>query len=296
MKICDLLYMKEPRKSIFNWNHISDELSDAQIEELKSYYKTYHKKCWAYKQAVKRLKKWKLLGNSLSIIFASGGISLVAISTAPLLIQGWMKHKALDLKIQNCTYAHQSYQHLLNEIKDMMRSGNFNSSHIYNTMKNIDDYVTDNSLIVDKYLIKNLEQSKYQHLMDVFQPISESDEVRYAVIEARNDEIIPVQDLDSDSQKIAIFDDFVCDKNQKPIIDYFIQGRHKNCSVIYLSQSYYKTPKDIRLNCSQFSIHKFPSANEKSLICAKTVFQKNHMRKRLKNHIPSYTSISHENL
>ena len=143
---------------------------------------------------------------------------------------------------------------------------------------------------------KNLEQSKYQHLMDVFQPISDSDEVRYAVIEARNDEIIPVQDLDSDSKKIAIFDDFVCDKNQKPIIDYFIQGRHKNCSVINLSQSYYKTPKDIRLNCSQFSIHKFPSANEKSLICAKTVFQKNHMRKRLKNHIPSYTSISHENL
>ena len=65
-----------------------------------------------------------------------------------------MSHKNLDLKIQNCTYAYQSYQHLLNEIKDMMRSGNFNSSHIYNTMKNIDDYVTDNSPIVDKYLIK----------------------------------------------------------------------------------------------------------------------------------------------
>ena len=65
--------MKEPQKSIFNWNHISDKLTEEQIEELKSYYKTYHKKCWAYKQAVKRFKKWKLLGNSLSIIFASGG-------------------------------------------------------------------------------------------------------------------------------------------------------------------------------------------------------------------------------
>ena len=75
------------------------------------------------------------------------------------------------------------------------------------------------------------------------------------------------KDLDSDSQKIVIFDDFVCDKNQKPLIDYFIRGRHKNCSVIYLSQSYYKTPKDIRLNCSHFSIYEFPSANEKSLIC-----------------------------
>ena len=150
-------------KSIFNWNHISDELTEEQIKELKSYYQTYHKKCWAHKQELQSFKKQKLLGNSLSIIFASGGvassiatggISLIAISTAALLIQGWMSHKNLDLKIQNCTYAHQSYQHLLNEIKDMTRSGNFNSSHIYNTMKNIDDYVTDNSPIVDKYLIK----------------------------------------------------------------------------------------------------------------------------------------------
>ena len=41
----DIIQNKGPRKSIFNWNHISVELSDAQIEELKSYYKTYHKKC-----------------------------------------------------------------------------------------------------------------------------------------------------------------------------------------------------------------------------------------------------------
>ena len=162
--------MKEPRKSIFNWNHISDKLTEKQIEELKSYYQTHHKKCWAYKQASKSFKKQKLLGNSLSIIFASGGVAssiatggirLIAVSAAALLIQGWMSHKNLDLKIQNCTYAYQSYQHLLNEIKDMIRSGNFNSSHIYNTMKNIDDYVTDNSPIVDKYLIKYDE--KFTH-------------------------------------------------------------------------------------------------------------------------------------
>ena len=124
---------------------------------------SYHKKCWAYKQALKTFKKWRLLGNSLSIIFSSGsiassiatgGIALVAISTVALLIQGWMKHKDLDLKIQNCTYTYQSYQHLLNQIKDMMRSGNFNSSHIYNTMKYTDDFVSDNSPVVDKYLIK----------------------------------------------------------------------------------------------------------------------------------------------
>ena len=39
-----IIHNKGPLKSILNWNHISDELSDAQIEELKSYYKTYPQK------------------------------------------------------------------------------------------------------------------------------------------------------------------------------------------------------------------------------------------------------------
>ena len=153
----------DKREKIFNWNHISEKLTPREVEELKAYYKAYHKKCWAYKQAMKKFKKLKLIGNSLSIIFAagglassvaSGGVSLVAISTPALLIQGWMKHKDLDLKIQNCTYAYQSYQHLLNTIKDMMRGGDFESASIINTMRNIDDYVADNSPIIDKYLLK----------------------------------------------------------------------------------------------------------------------------------------------
>ena len=83
-----------------------------------------------------------------------------------------------------------------------------------------------------------------------FKPIS--DEVGYDVIEVSNDEIIPVQNLDSDSQKIVIFDDFVCDKNQKPLIDYFIRGRHKNCSVIYLSQSYLQDTKRHKIELFAF--------------------------------------------
>ena len=94
-----------------------------------------------------------------------------------------------------------------------------------------------------------------------------SKEVGYDIIEASNDQIIPLSKLTDDNQKPVILDDFVCEKNQKPLIDYFICGRHKNCSVIYSSHSYYKTPKDIRLNCSHFCIYEFPSNNEKSLIC-----------------------------
>ena len=71
-----------------------------------------------------------------------------------------------------------------------------------------------------------------------------------------------MEELDYESQKVVIFDDFVCEKNRKPLIEYFIRGRHKNCSVIYLSQSHYLTPKDISLNCSRFCIFDSPSAAE----------------------------------
>ena len=111
---------------------------------------------------------------------------------------------------------------------------------------------------------KNLEQEKYQNMKKIFDDISDS--VGYDVLVCSNDNILPVEVMEDDAQKIVIFDDYVCDKNQKPLVDYFIRGRHKNCSVIYLSQSFYGTPKDIMLNCSHFCVYEFPSSNERSLI------------------------------
>ena len=89
----------------------------------------------------------------------------------------------------------------------------------------------------------------------------------YDILHVSNDEITPVTEMDyEDNQKLVIFDDYVCDKNQRQLIDYFIQGRHKNCSVIYLSKSFYKTPKDIRLNCSHYCLYEFPSSRESNSI------------------------------
>ena len=155
--------MPKQRKNIFEWNHISDKLNPAQIQELKDYYIVNHKKCWCYKQATKSFRRLKLIGNSLAILFASGGIvssistggiGLIAISTGALLIQGWLQHQNLDLKIQNCIYAYQSYIHILHTLKFILRTGEFNLSNILITMKNTDDYISDNSPIVDKYMVK----------------------------------------------------------------------------------------------------------------------------------------------
>ena len=112
---------------------------------------------------------------------------------------------------------------------------------------------------------KNLEQEKYQNLMNKMNEISR--EAGYDAMTVSSDAIIPINDLDyEDNQKVVIFDDYVCEKNQRQIVDCFIQGRHKNCSVIYLSQSFYKTPRDLRLNCSHYCIFEFPSSREKNMI------------------------------
>ena len=112
---------------------------------------------------------------------------------------------------------------------------------------------------------KNLDQEKYQNLMNKMSEISR--DVGYDIMKVSNDKIIPISDIDyDDNQKLVIFDDYVCEKNQRQIVDYFIQGRHKNCSVIYLSQSFYKTPRDIRLNCSHYCIYEFPSSRERNMI------------------------------
>ena len=60
-----------------------------------------------------------------------------------------------------------------------------------------------NLLYFDKIYLyaKNLEQSKYQNLMDVLQPIS--DDVGYDVIEARDDDIIPVEDITVTHRKLS---------------------------------------------------------------------------------------------
>ena len=107
-----------------------------------------------------------------------------------------------------------------------------------------------------------------------------SEQTGYDVMKVNNDAIIPIKDLGyEDNQKLIMFDDYVCEKNQRELVDYVIQGRQKNCSVIYLSQSFYKTPRDIRLNCSHFCIYEFPSSRERNMISSelgvdKEIFEK----------------------
>ena len=62
---------------------------------------------------------------------------------------------------------------------------------------------------------KNLQQNKYQHLLNTFDSISK--ETGYPVIEANNENIIPLDEISDDGQKIVIFDDYLIILDRKMI-------------------------------------------------------------------------------
>ena len=89
--------------------------------------------------------------------------------------------------------------------------------------------------------------------------------------------------MEGTNQKVVIFDDYVCEKNRNDITNYFIQGKHKNCCVIYLSQLYYKTPKDIIINCLHYIIFESPTKWENEAKCNEHRIDKEAYKRSFKN-------------
>ena len=66
---------------------------------------------------------------------------------------------------------------------------------------------------------------------------------------------------------LIIFDDMIADmiNNNKlnPIVtELFIRGRKLNISIVFITQSYFKVPKDVRLNSTHIFIMKIPNKRE----------------------------------
>ena len=54
--------------------------------------------------------------------------------------------------------------------------------------------------------------------------------------------------------------DMINDKKLNSIvIELFIRGRKFNISLVFITQSYFKLPKDVRLNSAHFFIMKIPN-------------------------------------
>ena len=66
---------------------------------------------------------------------------------------------------------------------------------------------------------------------------------------------------------LIVFDDMIADminnKKLNPVVtELFIRGRKLSISIAFITQSYFKVPKDVKLNSTDFFIMKIPNKRE----------------------------------
>ena len=112
-----------------------------------------------------------------------------------------------------------------------------------------------------QYLIKKREKVGLDHFKDpkAFMEYSNDMKDVYKNIENYNP---------GKKRKILIvFDDMIADminnKKLNPVVtELFIRGRKPNIFIVFITQSYFKVPKDVRLNSTPFFIMKIPNKRE----------------------------------
>ena len=125
---------------------------------------------------------------------------------------------------------------------------------------------------IDKIYLyaKDPYESKYQFLINK----RESTGLKHfndpkAFIEYSNDmhdvyKNIDDYNPDKENKILIVFDDMIADminnkKLNSIVTDLFIRGRKLNISLAFITQSYFKVPKDVRLDSTQFFITKIPN-------------------------------------
>ena len=73
--------------------------------------------------------------------------------------------------------------------------------------------------------------------------------------------------LDKKRKVLIVFDDMIADminnKKLNPVVtELFVRGRKLNIYIVFITQSYFRVPKDVRLNSTHFFIMKIPNKRE----------------------------------
>ena len=115
-------------------------------------------------------------------------------------------------------------------------------------------------------------EAKYQYLIKIREKVGiDSHNDPRAYIEYSNDmrdvyKYIGDYNPDLENKILVVFDDMIADMiNNKRldliVTELFIRRRKSNISLVFITQSYFKVPKDVRLNTTHFFITKIPNKN-----------------------------------
>ena len=128
---------------------------------------------------------------------------------------------------------------------------------------------------IDKIYLyaKDPYESKYQYLVNKREGVGINHfNVPKAFIDYSNDmndvyENINDYNPDKEKKILIVFDDIIDDmihnkKLNSIVTELFVRGRKLNISLVFITQSYFKVPKNVRLNTSHFFIAKIPDERE----------------------------------
>ena len=128
---------------------------------------------------------------------------------------------------------------------------------------------------IDKiyFYAKDPYEAKYQYLINIREKVGTNHfEDPKAFIEYSNDmhnvyKNINEYNLDKERKILTVFEDMIADminnkKLDSLVTELFIRGRKLNISIVFITHSYFKVPKDVRLNTTHFVIAKIPDKRE----------------------------------
>ena len=128
---------------------------------------------------------------------------------------------------------------------------------------------------IDKIYLyaKDLYEGEYQYLINIREKVGIdhfNDPKAFIVYSNDMHDIyknIDDYNPDIENKALIVFDDMIADminnkKLDSIVTELFIRGRKLNISLVFITQSYFKVPKDVRLNTTHFFIAKVPNKRE----------------------------------
>ena len=135
--------------------------------------------------------------------------------------------------------------------------------------------LTENKPDINKIFLyaKDPYEVKYQYLIKIREKVDlDHHDDPKAHIEYSNDlcdvyKNINYYNPDKENKILIVFDDMIADmihnkKLNSIVTELFIRGRKLNISLVFITQSYFKVPKDVRLNTTHFFIAKISNKRE----------------------------------
>ena len=132
-----------------------------------------------------------------------------------------------------------------------------------------------NHLDIDKIYLyaKDPYERKYQYLIDKREKVGidhfKDPKAFMEYSDDMQDVYNNIEDYNPGNKRkiLIVFDDMIEDminnKKLNPVVtEFFIKSRKLNISIVFITQSYFKVPKDVRLNSTHFFIMKIPNKRE----------------------------------